>query len=52
MNADACGFLRLEVDADACVGCGGCDLVCPVLVKRANDGEETLLWAKSKDEGE
>ena len=52
MAADGCGFLRPEVDADACVGCGGCDLVCPAMGERAKDGEESVIWAKSKDEDE
>lgn len=52
MKADGCGFLRPEVDAGACVGCGGCDTVCPAMGKRPQDGVESVLWAKSKDESE
>ena len=52
MRTDEFGFLRPEVDAGVCVGCGGCDTVCPVLVRRPKDCEEAVLWAKSKDESE
>ena len=52
MRTDEFGFLRPEVDAGVCVGCGGCDTVCPVLVRRPKDCEEAVLWAKSKDENE
>ena len=52
MRADGCGFLRPEVDAAACVGCGGCDSVCPALAKRPQDDVESVIWAKSRDEGE
>ena len=52
MASDDCGFLMPEVDAGACVGCGGCDSVCPVMGESTKDGVETVLWAKSKNEGE
>ena len=52
MKADGCGFLRPEVDAGVCVGCGGCDSVCPAVGERPQDGIESVVWAKSKDEGE
>ena len=52
MKADGCGFLRPEVDAGVCVGCGGCDSVCPAVGERPQDGVESVIWAKSKDEGE
>ncbi len=52
MRADGCGFLRPEVDAEACVGCGGCDSVCPAICERAKDEVESVIWAKSKNEGE
>ena len=52
MNADGCGFLRPEVDAGACVGCGGCDSVCPAMGERSKDAVESVVWAKSKNEGE
>ena len=37
MLADECGFLRPEIDSDACVRCEGCDSVCPVLSERGRD---------------
>ena len=52
MNADGCGFLRPEVDAGVCVGCGGCDSVCPAMGERPKDRVESVVWAKSMDEGE
>ncbi len=52
MDADERGFLRPTVDAAVCVGCGGCDAVCPALNQRPKDGAESVVWAKSKDEGE
>ena len=52
MKPDNCGFLRPEVDAGVCVGCGGCDSVCPAIGARPKDGVEVVLWAKSKNEGE
>ena len=52
VTPDKCGFLRPEVDAGACVGCGGCDSVCPAMGKRAMDVAESVMWAKSKNEGE
>ncbi len=52
MRTDGCGFLHPEVDAEACLGCGGCDSVCPAVRERAKDGVESVIWAKSKNEGE
>ena len=52
MTPDNCGFLRSEVDAGVCVGCGGCDSVCPAIGARPKDGVESIMWAKSKNEGE
>ncbi len=52
MKADGCGFLRPEVDAEACVGCGGCDSVCLAIGERPKDEVESVIWAKSKNEGE
>ena len=52
MTPDKCGFLRPEVDAGACVGCGGCDSVCPAMGERPKDAVESVVWAKSMDEGE
>ena len=52
MRADSCGFLRPEVKADACVDCSGCDSVCPAIGERLQDGVESVVWAKSKNEGE
>ena len=52
MRADGCGFLRPEVDSAVCVGCGGCDSVCPAMGERPRDGAESVMWAKSRDEGE
>ena len=52
MTPDNCGFLRSEVDAGVCVGCGGCDSVCPAIGARPKDGVESIMWAKSTNEGE
>ena len=52
MDADGCGFLRPTVDAAVCVGCGGCDAVCPALDQRPKDDAASVFWAKSLDEGE
>lgn len=52
MAADACGFLRPEVDAGTCIRCGGCDSVCPALNKREAVQPQSVLWAKSKNEEE
>lgn len=51
MGADAWGFPRPSVDPSACVGCGACDAACPVLRVPKEDGCESALWAKAKDEG-
>lgn len=51
MVPDACGFLRPQIEADACVGCGACDAACPVLNPPGEDGVERALWAKAKDAG-
>ena len=52
MRTDGCGFQRPEVNADICVSCGGCDSVCPTIGARSEDGVESVMWAKSMDEGE
>ena len=52
MNADGCGFLQPEINAEVCVGCGGCDSVCPAIGARPKDGDESVFWAKSKDQDE
>ena len=52
MASDDCGFLRPEIDAGVCVGCGGCVSVCPAIGERPKDGVESVMWAKSKNEGE
>ncbi len=52
MKADGCGFLRPEVDAEACVSCGGCDSVCPAIGERPKDEIESVIWAKSENEEE
>ena len=52
MIADGRGFKRPAVDADICVGCGGCDSVCPAIGERAKDGAKSVIWAKSKDKCE
>ena len=52
MEKDACGFLRPSVDASACVGCGACDSTCPAINGRAQDGCESVYWAKSNNESE
>ena len=49
MLADECGFLRPEIDSDACVRCEGCDSVCPVLSERGRDDVVAVEWAKSND---
>lgn len=52
MVPDAAGFLRPEVDLDACVGCYGCDAVCPAIGKRPEDATSSVYWAKSRDKDE
>lgn len=37
---------------DVCIGCGGCDSVCPAMGERPKDGAQSVLWAKSRDRGE
>ena len=49
MVSDGCGFPRPVVDVSKCVGCVGCDLVCPALVERPKDEAMGVIWAKSKD---
>ena len=52
MVADGCGFLRPVVDASKCVGCSGCDSVCPALGERPKDDTKGVIWARSKDRSE
>jgi coenzyme F420-reducing hydrogenase beta subunit len=51
MVPDREGFLRPEIDAGACVGCGRCERACPAL--RPDDPRTPLrvLAARAKDEG-
>lgn len=49
MEPDAWGFLHPSIDAAVCVSCGACDAVCPALNVPAEDGCESVLWAKAQD---
>lgn len=51
MREDGCGFYHPHVDADACVGCGLCERVCPALGERGLDDVLAVRWARAKDEG-
>ena len=50
MEPDACGFLRPQIDAEACIGCGACDTVCTVLNPPAEDKVEEAHWARANDD--
>ena len=52
MASDTCGFLRPKVDIAVCAECGACDAVCPVLCGNPDDGLESVIWAKSKNQAE
>jgi hypothetical protein len=52
IGADGYGFLRPEVDTGVCERCGACDSVCPAIGGRPRDGVESVVWAKSENEGE
>lgn len=50
MVADEEGFFRPQVDAEKCVGCRRCELVCPVLHPGEPDMLPTCYAAYTKDE--
>ena len=45
MNSDHEGFWYPEVNADACIQCGLCEKVCPILHKEAKEVEDTKAYA-------
>lgn len=49
MEPDAYGFQYPVVDTGACIGCGVCDSVCPVLSTRPRDGCKSVRWARTID---
>lgn len=51
MREDAEGFLYPEVNAEACVDCGLCEQVCPLLHKPAQHEVLAVYGAKNKDDG-
>ncbi len=51
MKPDAWGFSHPQIDESVCVGCGACDTACPAMNIPGEDGCESALWAKARDEG-
>lgn len=49
MAPDQWGFLHPHVEESACVACGACEKICPVLSEHAQDGAEAVWWAKARD---
>ena len=49
MVEDAYGFLNPKINLEACVECGKCDAVCPLLNKREQTEPLEVCWAKSND---
>ena len=45
MKADDEGFLMPVVDQAACICCGKCDAVCPILNNTEPDGNQTIAYA-------
>lgn len=50
MLPDAEGFLYPHIDADTCVNCGLCELVCPILNVPKDNQVQLVVGAKHKDE--
>jgi formate hydrogenlyase subunit 6/NADH:ubiquinone oxidoreductase subunit I len=48
------GLTEPSIDADICVGCGGCEFICPVRPHRAIyvEGNKVHRQAKAFDAGE
>lgn len=42
---------RIEVDKDACIGCGVCEATCPDVFKMGDDGKSELLQVRLEDVG-
>ena len=51
MAADATGFCHPVIDETACIGCGLCEKVCPVLDDSRPDHKPTAWAAMSRDTG-
>lgn len=49
MVSDSAGFKVPVVDGSACIECGKCDAVCPMLNEREEDACRSILWAKSNN---
>lgn len=52
MVRDREGFVRPKVDANVCVHCGRCEVVCPVNHSKEPDRDPTCYIGKSKNEDE
>lgn len=50
MERDETGFVYPKVDSDACINCGRCETVCPILSPAKENSPLAVIGAKNRDE--
>ena len=50
MERDEMGFAYPVVDADSCINCGRCEVVCPILNPAKENNPKAVIGAKNRDE--